>query len=230
MPSTFFVRADPEAFGALIPAIRNELHAMSPAIRFVTVRPYRDYIDPQARSWSLGATMFTVFGALALAIAAVGLYGVLTFNIVQRTHELGVRTALVASPGRLIGMVLFQAVAADGAGRRHRSVGRCRRRKPHRTAVVQRVGPRSAGPRNRGVNAGARCGGGGCSARLARDAYRSEHRVSGRVEPACCQARVAFPLRVDAVMRRARMATAALRWAGLPGARPACPPRDAGHC
>lgn len=116
VPHTFFVRADPEAFGALIPAIRNELHAMSPAVRFVTVRPYRDYIDPQARSWSLGATMFTVFGALALVIAAVGLYGVLTFNIVQRTHELGVRTALGASPVRLIDMVLVQAVRLTALG------------------------------------------------------------------------------------------------------------------
>ncbi len=109
-PETLFVRADPEAFGALIPAVRSELHAMSPALRYVSVRPYNDYVDPQARSWLLGATMFTVFGCLALVIAAVGLYGVLAFNVAQRTHELGVRTALGAAPGQLVGMVLLQAL------------------------------------------------------------------------------------------------------------------------
>jgi len=39
------------------------------------------------RSWKLGATMFVVFGLLALTLAAVGLYSVIAYNVVQRTHE-----------------------------------------------------------------------------------------------------------------------------------------------
>jgi ABC-type antimicrobial peptide transport system permease subunit len=54
--------------------------------------------------------MFTLFGALALVTAAVGLYGVLAFSVAQRTHELGVRAALGARPDQLIGMVLTQAM------------------------------------------------------------------------------------------------------------------------
>ena len=116
VPESLFIRADPESFDSLLPAIRTELHALLPGMRYATVRPYRDYIDPQARSWRLGASMFTVFGALALVIAAVGLYGVLAFNVAQRTHELGVRTALGATPGRLVGMVLVQAMRMTAVG------------------------------------------------------------------------------------------------------------------
>ena len=60
--------------------------------------------------------MFTVFGAVALVIAAVGLYGVLAFNVVQRTHELGVRKALGAAPGQLVGMVLLQSMRLAAVG------------------------------------------------------------------------------------------------------------------
>lgn len=114
-PGALFVKArgDP---AALIGPIRRELRGVDPGIRFSHVQPLQDLVDPGLRSWVLGATMFTLFGLLALAVAMVGLYSVLTFNVACRTRELGVRSAMGASGGRLLGMVLRQAVSVTGLG------------------------------------------------------------------------------------------------------------------
>jgi predicted permease len=85
------------------------LRGFDSRVRYATVAPLREAIDPQARAWTLGAAMFSVFGLLALLVAAVGLYSVLAFDVAQRTRELGIRTALGAERGRLL-----RAVMRDG--------------------------------------------------------------------------------------------------------------------
>jgi ABC-type antimicrobial peptide transport system permease subunit len=71
------------------------------------------------RPWHLGAAVFGAFGALALAVAAAGLYGVVTLLVAERTRELGIRRALGARPGdvvRLVGGQLGRVVALGAAG------------------------------------------------------------------------------------------------------------------
>jgi ABC-type antimicrobial peptide transport system permease subunit len=80
------------------------------------VRPLGELIDGQRRSWILGATMFVGFGLLALIVAAVGLYGVIAYNVAQRMHELGVRVALGAQPGNILGLVITQGMKFAVAG------------------------------------------------------------------------------------------------------------------
>jgi ABC-type antimicrobial peptide transport system permease subunit len=60
--------------------------------------------------------MFTAFGVLALCLAAVGLYGLLSFMVVQRTQEIGVRKALGAQSGSIVRMVLRGALGMTLAG------------------------------------------------------------------------------------------------------------------
>jgi putative ABC transport system permease protein len=82
----------------------------------VNVRPYSEFVDPQYRAWRLGALLFTVFGALALVVAAVGMYGLLAFGVAQRTREIGIRAALGATREKIIGLVVGRAMRLVAAG------------------------------------------------------------------------------------------------------------------
>jgi ABC-type antimicrobial peptide transport system permease subunit len=67
-------------------------------------------------SQRLAAGLIVTFGALALLITVVGLYGLLTYTVTQRTREIGIRMALGADRGQVIGGVLWQAVVLMAAG------------------------------------------------------------------------------------------------------------------
>ncbi|HJU73981.1 MAG TPA: ADOP family duplicated permease [Gemmatimonadaceae bacterium] len=115
VPEALLVRvsASPES---MIGAIRRELLALRPSLPYVRIEPYEDLITPQARSWRLGAVMFTAFGVLSLVIAAVGVYGVLSFSVRRRTRELGIRSALGASRGVMLRSVMLGGVGLAVAG------------------------------------------------------------------------------------------------------------------
>ena len=88
--------------------IRKSLQRLMPGTSYVIAQPLSDIVADAQRSWRLGATMFVAFGVLALVVAAVGLYGVVGYNVTQRMHELGVRVALGAQRADVIGMVVTQ--------------------------------------------------------------------------------------------------------------------------
>jgi predicted permease len=96
--------------------IRKSLQALMPGTSYVIAQPLSDIVADAQRSWRLGATMFVAFGFLALVVAAVGLYGVVGYDVAQRTHELGVRVALGAQRADVIGMVVTQGARFAVAG------------------------------------------------------------------------------------------------------------------
>jgi predicted permease len=96
--------------------VRHALLSLRPDLPYVRILPYQEMIDRRGRSWQLGASLLTVFGGLSLLIAAIGLYGVLSYAVTQRRQELGIRSALGATPHSLLRLVVRHGVVAAGLG------------------------------------------------------------------------------------------------------------------
>lgn len=96
--------------------VRSSLQRIMPGSSYVNVSPLDQIVGPTFRSWQLGATLFLVFGLLALTLAAIGLYSIIAFGVTQRTHELGVRTALGARTGDLLGLVVGEGLRLTMTG------------------------------------------------------------------------------------------------------------------
>ena len=96
--------------------VRHELLRLDPTILYVYIDQPHDEVLTQARPWRLGAVIFILFGVLALIVAAVGLYSVVSYAVAQRTQEIGVRIALGAQPSAITRMALSNALGLVGVG------------------------------------------------------------------------------------------------------------------
>lgn len=97
-------------------SVRRRLQPLMPGDGYLTVSSMRELVDPQVLSWKLGATMFLAFGVLALALAAIGLYSVIAYDVAQRTRELAIRIALGAGRGNVVRLVVGDGLRIAVAG------------------------------------------------------------------------------------------------------------------
>jgi predicted permease len=118
--SVLLVRASGDDAGSLVPALTGILRESAPELRSVEIRTFEQLLDPQVRPWRVGATLFGLFGAIVVAVAAIGLFSVVSYLVTQRRHELGVRIALGARRRHVLGLVmgsgLRTAIAGTAAG------------------------------------------------------------------------------------------------------------------
>jgi hypothetical protein len=114
--TTLLVRPVPGAETEVNRAVHNMLLSIDPSISFVSSSSMQEAIDPQVRPWKLGAAVFTLMGVLALVVAAVGLYSVMSYFVAQRTREIGVRVALGAQASSIVGLVMRSSLALAAAG------------------------------------------------------------------------------------------------------------------
>jgi predicted permease len=96
--------------------VRKALAGVDRSLVLYSVDPYRQVLSADFQQENMIATLTMLFGVLGLVLAAVGLYGVLAYMVERRTSEIGVRMALGADRGRVIGMVLGGAFWQVGIG------------------------------------------------------------------------------------------------------------------
>jgi ABC-type antimicrobial peptide transport system permease subunit len=105
--------ADPMMY---VSTLRNLVHEQAPTLALDSVMTMEDRVMTSLEKPRLYAVVLAFFGMFALVVAGVGLFGVLSFSVAQRTREIGVRSALGAQAHDIVGLVLRQALWIVGIG------------------------------------------------------------------------------------------------------------------
>ncbi len=96
--------------------VRREIRAMDPNVGLFDAMPLAEFIGASLFGQKVAAVLLSVLGAMALVLAAVGLYSVMAYAVSQRTQEIGIRMALGARPGNVVRMIVGQAMAMASIG------------------------------------------------------------------------------------------------------------------
>jgi putative ABC transport system permease protein len=99
--------SDPDA---VLGTVRRELQAVEPTMPLLNVNTYRTVVGTSLWAPRMGASLLSAFGMIALVLAAIGLYGVMSYSVNQRTREIGIRMALGAAQQDVRSMIVRQGL------------------------------------------------------------------------------------------------------------------------
>jgi macrolide transport system ATP-binding/permease protein len=105
-----------ETPGAMMKALAREVHALDPNLAPLITDRLQDQIDEISYSQRLAVTLVAIFGAMALFLAAIGLYAVVSYTVSQETRELGLRMALGADAKDLMRLVMSRGLLLTASG------------------------------------------------------------------------------------------------------------------
>jgi len=105
-----------ESPGAITNALSREVHALDPTLAPYAADRLQEQVDQRGYTQRLAVTLLAIFGGMALFLATIGLYAVMSYSVSQRTHELGLRMALGADAGNLLRLVLSHGLRLTTAG------------------------------------------------------------------------------------------------------------------
>ena len=101
---------------ALAGAIRSQVRSLDPNIPVANIRPMTEVVAASLATPRLTGFLMGTFAAIALPLAAVGIYGVLSYLVARRTHEIGIRLAVGADRSQVLALVLKQGLTLAGTG------------------------------------------------------------------------------------------------------------------
>jgi ABC-type antimicrobial peptide transport system permease subunit len=113
--ATFEVRTEGDPLG-IVPAVREAVRAADPVLPLLGVTTQAQEVENRFKQEKLFAQASALFGGLALLVASIGLFGLMSYSVARRTYEIGVRMALGAERRRVMQLVMRESMTLVAAG------------------------------------------------------------------------------------------------------------------